>query len=131
MTLKTLDDFMKSAAVGKRQNAYVRFPGFKHLYVRHTQRYLNGEVASPVLDLANMEALKPGNGTFTKLLKHLRKKYPEYWLYAESVLTPQFEKGLLARGFIQCSESPAPSFYLPPRKAHEPEEQGVAVRGSH
>jgi hypothetical protein len=94
----------------------VRFPGFNFLYVRHTQRYIRGEIASPVLDLANIEAKKPGKGAFTKLFLHLRKTYPEYWLYAESVLNPRFEKKLLELGFTQVSEGIAPSFYMTPSK---------------
>lgn len=117
--LQTLDDFMKSGAVGKRQNAYVRYPGFKSLYIRHSQRYINREIASPVLDLANLEAKTPGKGAFTKLFNHLRKAYPEFWLYAKSVLNPRFEKKLMSLGFIQCSEGPAPSFYLPPKETNE------------
>lgn len=114
--LKTLDDFMKSGAVGKRQNAYVRHPDFSNLYVRHSQRYIGGEIASPVLDIANIEAKKPGKGSFTKLVEYLRSTYPDYWLYVESVLNPRFEKKLLTMGFTQVSEGLSPSFYLPPTK---------------
>jgi len=113
MTKETLDEFMKRGAVGKRMNAYVRHPGFKHLYVRHTQRYIHGEIASPTLDLANIEATHPGKGAFTKLHKHLRQMYPEYWLYVESVMNPRFEKKLLALGFTQVDVGLSPCFYMP------------------
>ena len=69
-----------------------------------------------MLDLANLEARNPGNGAFTKLFHHLRKKYPEYWLFAECVLNDRFEKKLLELGFTQVGEGPCPSFYLPPVK---------------
>lgn len=97
----TLDDLILEGKTSRHGlNRYVTFPGFKSLYVRYTSRYIDGQFVSPVLDLANAEASKPGNGAFTALIKHLRTNYPELWLYAESVLSERVAKKLERMGFI-------------------------------
>lgn len=117
--LKNLDDFVKDAKKGGIRNSYVRFNGFEDLYVRYTRRCINGKIVSPVFDLAYMAAKKPGRGGFSRLFSHLRKNYPECWLYVESVMNKRFEQKLLSIGFIRTpSINPvldgAPNFYLPP-----------------
>jgi len=112
MPKPTLDEFLQSDP--SRRNAYVEYPGFKHLYVRLTQRYLRGSMANPVLDIANIEVKKKGKGTFTGMITYLREKYPHYWLYVECVLQPRFERKLLTMGFTQVGVGLVPSFYLPP-----------------
>jgi hypothetical protein len=92
----TLDEFLLEV-VGGRGNAYVRFPGFATLYVRFTKRYLLGKMQSPVLDLANMVAKKPGKGAFTALFEHIRTAYPEVWIYVECVQTRRVTTAVLAR----------------------------------
>lgn len=128
--------FLDTATVGSRKNAYVKFPGIKSLYVRYTQRYIADEIASPCLDIANIEAMKPGNGAFTKMLKYLRKNYPELWIYVECVLNERFEKKLPKLGFIQVSLGLSPCFYMPPakrktngvQKEEAPSKEGPEVR---
>ena len=114
MAQKTLDEFIRGAKIGRPSNAYVTYPGFKHLYVRHTQRVFLGNIASPVLDLANIEARHPGKGAFTKLFHYLRIAYPEHWLYVECVQNNRFEKKLLELGFTQLDVGLSPCFYMPP-----------------
>ena len=114
--LPTLDGFLTAAARTHLRSAYVRFPGFKYLYVRCNQRFINGAVVGPVIDIANLTARKPGRGAFTKLFQHLRKVYYHYWIYVECVLNPRFEKKLLSLGFIQQDSGLSPCFYMPPAK---------------
>lgn len=111
----TLDEFIESVQNGRNfRNAYVRFKGFKELYVRYTRRMLGAEIRYPVLDLAVVEATHPGRGAFTKLFEHIRSKYPDTWLYVESVLNDRFSAKLIKMGFVQQGESFSPNFYLPP-----------------
>jgi hypothetical protein len=111
----TLDEFLLEV-VGGRGNAYVRFPGFATLYVRFTKRYLLGKMQSPVLDLANMVAKKPGKGAFTALFEHIRTAYPEVWIYVECVQTPRFERKLEDMGFKKSDHSSLSAcFYMEPQ----------------
>lgn len=117
----TLDEFINGQGGRSPKNSYVRFPGFGCLYVRCTKRYLQNKIVSPVFDIANIEATRPGNGAFTKLFAHLRKDYPEMWLFVECVANERFAKKLLAMGFTQCTNDILPSFYMAPAK-EEPHE---------
>ena len=112
--IPTLDDFVRGAVAGRTRNSYVRFHGFKDLYVRYTKRHINGGIVSPVFDIANMTARRPGRGSFAEFFSYLREAYPEFWLYVESVLNERFQRKLLSMGFIQCGGEDPPSFYLPP-----------------
>lgn len=113
--MQTLDRFIMKR---ERKNAYVSFPGFSHLYVRFTKRYIIGvnRVVSPVLDLANIEARKPGQGAFTLLFNHVRTTYPSMWIYVECVLNQRFEEKLLKMGFKLEQPNLTPSYYMPPAK---------------
>jgi len=111
--LPTLDAFVrvtKSSFVPR--TGYVMFPGFKPMYIRCTQHIING-IRVQTLDFANIEAMTPGRGAFTKLFKHCRKKYPTLILFVECVLNERFAKKLLSMGFVQLDNQPAPSFYHP------------------
>ena len=111
----TLDAFIQSRLDGKLfpRNAYVTEPGFSSLYVRLSERYIDGRVQHPVLDLANLSAKKPGNGSFKKLIARLRTDRPELGLFVECVQTERFAQGLLKMGFrdvgLQC-------YWMPPLK---------------
>jgi hypothetical protein len=86
------------------KNAYVDFPGFDALYVRVTSRYIRGEWYDAV-DLANLNATKPGNGAFTALFEHLKQHYPNLGIYVENVQIKRFAQGLLRLGFQVVSEN--------------------------
>jgi len=94
---------------GARRNAYVTYPGFASLYVRHTQRF-----GFETLDVANLEAKQPGRGAFTRLVKHVRKTYPRMGIYVECVMNERFEVKLAAMGFARCDAGMSVCFYLSP-----------------
>lgn len=95
------------------RNLYVDHPGWKSLYVRVSQRMIDGRELRTVIDLANIESEEPGSGTFRKLVAHLRQTYPQAIIYVEQVLTEQFADGLVRMGFTRKSDV-EPSFYLLP-----------------
>lgn len=109
----TLDEFM---AQSRQRNAYVEYPGFAALYIRKGHfRFIECVKWPLVLDLANMEAVKTGQGTFKRLVAHLRERYPEYGLYVECVLTSRFAKGLERMGFVRMDKGAlSPAYWLPP-----------------
>lgn len=110
----TLDEFIRSRIDGKTwpRNACVSEAGFSSLYVRVTQRYVEGQLRKPVLDLASAEAELPGQGAFTALVARLRKDWPALGLFAECVLNERFREKLTAMGF-RCI-GPGPCYWMPP-----------------
>lgn len=102
MKQPTLDEFI--AAYGTRKympNLYVREKGFTHFYVRMSPRIFREGPRNPTLDLANIEARYPGNGTFKRLVARLRQQYPHMTLFVEAVMIQRFREGLLRMGFKQ------------------------------
>lgn len=96
----TLDAFLAQTMRFHRVgNRYVYEPGWAHLYVRATLRHIEDALRGPVIDLANIEASRPGRGAFTRLVAKIRRKYPEAWVYVECVHNPRFEKRLVDMGF--------------------------------
>lgn len=100
-------------------NAYVNEKGFKSLYVRFGKRYINQIWHDNVLDIANVETICKGKGTFTKLIKKIRSRYPETIIYVESVINPRLPNHLKSLGFLKIDngyseDAMVPSsFYLP------------------
>jgi hypothetical protein len=95
----TLDEFIQNTKFFPN-SAWVKEIGFSGLYVRKTQRVLDGMLYNNVLDLANISASKPGNGAFTKLVERLCKEYPHLTLYVENVMEPErFGRKLIELGF--------------------------------
>lgn len=97
------------------RNQHVTHPDWKTLYVRVTKRPLDGEIRDPVIDLANIEAKRPGKGAFRALVADLRKMYPQASIFVESVQPERFQAGLLRMGFTQRDGEP--SYYLLPVKS--------------
>jgi hypothetical protein len=115
-----LKEFLKKASESNRtqSRAHLQEPGFSELYVRYnSKRFINNTWVSPILDLASIEVPthQRCKGLFTKLVKRIRKEYPELHLFVESVLTPRFEKKLEAMGF-QNLGGMCPSLYMPPKQ---------------
>lgn len=105
MSKYTFDDFVAPRLKDKMiwpRNSYVSFPGWLHLYVRVSHRLF--------------EAKKKSQGTFKKLVAHIRQTYPGVPIHVESVLSEQFCKGLPRMGFIPRADHPT-SFYLLPETA--------------
>lgn len=107
MTLPSLDEFIENRKTPA--NSYVAEPGFRPIYVRMSRRLLLGVVHENVLDIANITAIRPGKGTFTRLVKRLHGR--GIILYVECVQEERFAKKLMQLGFIQHSVYPK-SFYL-------------------
>ena len=97
-----IDELIASSAGKLNVREYLEHPDFSTLYVRVTTRYINNQYVKTI-DLANLEAKNPGNGSFKKLVNYLLDKYPEYTLYVECVLTERFQKGLIKMGFTKIS----------------------------
>lgn len=113
----TLDEFIKKGLerAPVPTNAYVKEKGFKFLYVRIGRRLLGGQMVTPTLDLANLEASRPGKGTFTKLVERLKAEHPELTLVVECVLNPRFVEKLERMGFKHKEQNPqeSPTLWLP------------------
>ena len=106
----TLDEFIQTTNKFPN-NAWVKEDGFSGLYVRKTQRYLNDQLFN-TLDLANIQAKKPGSGAFTKLVNRLLKTYPDIVLYVENVIEPErFGKKLIDLGFTRIESDYCNSYW--------------------
>lgn len=115
--MQTLDQFIESRRDQKiwPRNAHVKERGFKILYVRMNARFVDGRVWEPALDIASVEASRPGKGAFTALITRLRSQYPDLGIYVETVQNPRFCSKLKSMGFQQMgSYVAAPCFWLPP-----------------
>jgi hypothetical protein len=100
MKQPTLDEFIVAYGQGKYQpNLYVKEKGFRSLYVRIGKRWIGDVWCDPTLDLASLTASRPGYGTFTALVKRLRRDYPAMTLYVESVSGERFRAHLRGMGF--------------------------------
>ena len=108
-----LDEFLAQGENTWPKNSWVKETGFKNLYVRLSQRYLEGEMR-PVIDLASIEATKPGRGTFTRLVERLRSQHPTKSIYVECVLQPRFSEMLVSRLGFKVSPTDERSYYLLP-----------------
>lgn len=121
MKLPTLDDFITRAT--KRNawpaNGYVKENGFRDLYVRYTSHYI-GRRKRKMLDIANVNASRPGNGAFTALMRRLALEYPTLNLYIENVLTERFATTLVKRfGFTPVPDNMRSYYLLRTRRSHD------------
>lgn len=108
MKRPTLDEFLTKSLMPANQ--YVSERGWRTLYVRR-MRHLLGDRVQETIDLANIAAKVAGKGTFKKLVRKLRRKWPELTIYVENVITFQFRDGLRRMGFAENGSS----FYLLPQ----------------
>jgi len=106
MKLLTLDQFLAS----DRPNAFVKHPDFKQLYVRYSGYVwaLNNSLyRTKTIQLARLEAKKPGTGAFKRLMLHLTLEYKLTPVIVECVQNRQFAAGLLKLGFTQFTNDPS------------------------
>lgn len=89
-------------------NAWIKHPGFVGIYLRYGKRRVGNEILHPVLDIANLEARKTGQGTFKRFVEFLREEYPELHIYVENAHT-RFGEGLLRMGFTLVEEGAMPA----------------------
>jgi len=113
VNLPTLEEFLASAM--KRgawpARGYVKEAGFSDLYVRYTTHYI-GRGKRKVLDIANVNAARPGNGAFTALMRKLALLYPHLHLRVECVLTERFAKTLVEKYGFHPDANDMNSYYL-------------------
>jgi hypothetical protein len=110
--IPTLDQFILEAKKRSFQNnSYVKEPGFKSLYVRYGRRFLDGKWVQDVLDLASIQATRPGRGALTHLIARLRKDYSGMSLYVESIFNPRLPRKLETLGF-KSIDGIVPNYYL-------------------
>jgi hypothetical protein len=111
----TLEQFIQQAKLSwpQRQRRHLQEPEFSYLYVRYTGRYILGKACQPVLDIASIEARKPGKGAFTRLLQQIRTSHPELPIFIEAVINPRFGDKLKALGFQDVGPDLSPCFYMP------------------
>jgi hypothetical protein len=93
----------------KEKNAFIKEPEFKQLYVRNAKRLIGGSYIKTI-DIARIEAKKPGKGAFRRLVKTLREKHPDLVVYVECVHSERFAEGLIRMGFL--SHGDGTCFYL-------------------
>ena len=107
--MKALAVFLSS---GKR-NEWLHGRDIK-IYVRRSQRLIDGQLRS-CFDLANIQAKKPGNGSWTRLIENVQKNptiRKEFdFIFIENVLTERFA-GWFRRNDWHEQMNLMPSFYL-------------------
>lgn len=81
----TLKEFLSPQHVRPR-NLYVKFPGFRELYVRKGPYYIRTDTTAEykeTIQIANVTARKPGSGAFRKLISFLEENCPERVIVVE------------------------------------------------
>lgn len=97
----TLDEFIALPNPLVSRGEWIEVEGFSSLYVRKGHRYIDGQRYSNVFDLANINAEKPRNGAFTRLVARLE----QIWdgpIWVENVLEESFGEALVRKGFQPC-----------------------------
>jgi len=108
----TLDTFLAEAL---HTRAWVKEAGFKTLYARNAERFIEGKRIRTI-DLANAQARTPGKGCFTKLVQRLHDQYPDRCIYAECVLNPRLVGLLVDKLGFKVNPIETSSFYLPAKR---------------
>ena len=86
-----------------QRNLYVAHRDWKTLYVRYSRRFIEGVWWNRVIDLATIEAKNPGKGAFFRMVRAIRRRYPDLGIYVECVVTARFSEHLKQRGFVCTS----------------------------
>lgn len=105
----TLDEFLSYRTPN---NAYIRYPGFKDLYIRKGDVLVRldgyAHVCHNVIQVAHVTASRPGNGAFKALTADLVSRGKA--IYVECVHTPWFQDKLLEWGFVRVNEKEGDHF---------------------
>lgn len=107
-----VDEFIESNK-GSRltHNSYIEEPGFSTLYVRIGPRWLDGKIQRNVFDIARVDVVDRGKGTFTALVNRLHQQ--GLIVYVESVFHPRFLAHLEKMGFISLGDRAPCSCWWP------------------
>jgi hypothetical protein len=102
----TLDEFIAAkdgTVCCGHDRAWVKEDGFGSLYVRKVRRYFRVDgkpkICTNVFELATIDAERPGNGAFTRLVEKLERVW-DGPIFVESVLSERFAAALVRMGFV-------------------------------
>lgn len=99
MTLPRFTDFLEQNAISVvPRSAYCHHPEWASLYVRVGGAYVAGGRCQAVT-LANIEARKPGEGSFGRLLDLIAANHHIDYVIVECVVAQRFRDHLQAMGF--------------------------------
>ena len=95
---------------GPERNSWVKIPGLR-IYLRKATHLIHTEgepVMIQCIDLASLEATKPGKGAFTRFLvdfeDYVDTLYREKAIYIENVMSDRFASFFERRaGYIACN----------------------------
>lgn len=99
----TLEQFLES----DERSLWVKFPGFKDLYVRQGPYHIRTVTISEFRDsiqLANFAVTKDGKGTFRKLIDFLEENYPKFVIVVEQAQTKRLNDVCRHMGFEQIND---------------------------
>lgn len=99
--MKTLKQFLSPKHTYPR-NLWVKFPGFRDLYVRKGPYCIDGEFKESI-QLANFAVRKDGQGSFRKLINFLEENYPHFTIVVENALTERLDNICRHMGFVQIN----------------------------
>lgn len=101
----TLEDFLADTWPKRLHSVYIFHPDFADLYLRRNDRFvtIDGKryLCNRVVTVANVVANEKGNGSFTRLVKHLVDI--GYAVCVECVLEDRFSQKLKSMGFVPSS----------------------------
>ncbi len=92
----TLDKFL--ATQRSPRSAYVKYQGFKDLYVRKSPVYIQHTKTDNFVTIANVTASRPGNGAFGELLIYLQEELHKN-VAVECIRNERLLAKLLREGF--------------------------------
>lgn len=109
--MQSLDEFLAEQMAEQKfpNNDWVTCDGFHNLYVRYGDIICARHGRVRCLQLANIQADKPGDGAFTRLVE---KFHPQVNIYVENVMFPRFAKKLEAMGFEKLGMNLPPCYLL-------------------
>ncbi len=91
---------------------YVNYPGLSSFYVRYGDCYVNGEKLPNVLTVVNVEAKKPGKGTFARFI--MKQHMDGQDVYVECVQNPRLCSWLESNGFKKVNPVEGAEHYFRP-----------------
>lgn len=99
--------------LGQACRADVYESGFSALYVRLGNRWCGPEAGNQYcLQIARIEAVLPGHGYFTSLIRRISAEFPHLWLFVEGVMSERFAEGLQRMDFQLLPDNTYPPSYI-------------------